>query len=279
VSADEETTDTTISPGKPLSERHLIILAPQGGEAEVESRVQPFAERVGLTLYDARLLLATKRPRLMRRVETARKARELSELLDELEIVHFDIAESEMESMPVKGIRRMHFEDGSLELVLAGEVLESWDYVRLVLLVRGEITRERFRESRMVRRTGASRLLTPTERLHLYMDDRSAAYELDPEQFDWDVLGSKQSTSTPFNLKRLTEEILRRAGHCELDRGFDWEPAVLSRSEAGTQTDLLLGSRETREGVIYDNQAQFRYYSRWRYCVARAERVRPRVDP
>ena len=71
--------------------------------------------------------------------------------------------------------------------------------------------------------------------------------------------------------KRLEDEIVARTG-VGLDRGFDMEPVVLSRSQADVEVGSMLGTEQgSREGVIYDNQAQFRFYARWRYLVARAE--------
>jgi hypothetical protein len=102
------------------------------------------------------------------------------------------------------------------------------------------------------------------------------AAELDAEQFSWDALGGEHSPSTPINLKRLIDGILERAAGAELDRGFDMEAVVFSQAEGGSSLDSMLGVGQTsREGAVYDNEAQFRFYARWRYLVARAER---RID-
>jgi hypothetical protein len=260
------------------SERHLIILSPQGDAFDIESKIGAFAELMRMTSYDARLALATKRHRLLRKVVDAQRALELSAPLRELGVVHFDVAESEIEALPVEATRRLHFVGEHLELGLAEGVLRRVACSRLVLLVQGDIKRERYREGQMATPRGASRPLTPGLRLHLYAADSRAAYELDPEQFDWSVLGGERGPSTPLNFKRLTGEILRRCPHVELDRGFDWELAVLSRSEAGSELDAMLKRDRSSEGVIYDNQDQFRYYSRWRYLVARAEEKARRGD-
>ena len=120
---------------------------------------------------------------------------------------------------------------------------------------------------------GATKRLTPEHRLHLYAVDAKVAVELDPEQFDWSVLGGDRSISTPINFKRFVDEILGRTEGLELDRGFDLEPVVLSRSESVTEVDAMLGAGEkNREGAIYDNEGQFRFYARWRYLVELAGR-------
>ena len=55
----------------------------------------------------------------------------------------------------------------------------------------------------------------------------------------------------------------------ELDRGFDHEPVVVSRSIATDLGNALAEAKRGPEGVLYDNEAQFRFYARWRYRVAR----------
>jgi hypothetical protein len=272
---DEKTADAIEAPVAPASERHIIVLAPQADTADVNSKVVPFAELMGLTTYDARLALATKRHRLLRKVVNAQKARELSGRLHELAVAHFDIAESEIEAVAVEEIRRIHFRGEHLELGLQGGTERHVEYSILLLLVQGDIKRERYREGRMATPHGASRPLTPGLRLHICA---RAAFELDPEQFDWSVLGGEQSLSTPLNVKRLTGDILRRAPQVELDRGFDCELAVLSRSGAASELDSRLREEKSGEGVIYDNQMQFRYYSRWRYLVAMAEKSARREE-
>lgn len=122
---------------------------------------------------------------------------------------------------------------------------------------------------------GASKRLTPEHRLHLYAIDAKMAVELAAEQFDWSVLGAERSISTPINFKRLVDEILGRTEDLELDRGFDLEPVVLSRSESETEVDAMLGAGEkNREGANYDNEGQFRFYARWRYLVELTDRSR-----
>ena len=170
-------------------------------------------------------------------------------------------------------VRWVRFHPDRLELGLAGEELARIGNSELCLLVQGEIARERHQERHMATARGGSKPLTPGHRLHLYAVDASVAVELDPEQFDWSVLGANKSISTPINFKRFVDEILGRTEGLELDRGFDLEPVVLSRSETDMDVDSILGAGEkSREGGIYDNEDQFRSYARWRYLVARADR-------
>ena len=119
---------------------------------------------------------------------------------------------------------------------------------------------------------GASRPLTPGHRVHLYTEDASVAAELNPEQFDWNAFSGRHGSSVLLNCKRLMEELLHRAAGMELDRGFDLEPVVLSRSLAVSELESVLAEVESRQGgVVHDNEVQFRFYARWRYLVARAE--------
>jgi hypothetical protein len=214
----------------------------------------------------------------LRKTVNAERARELSGRLHELVVKHFDIAESEIEAVPVEEIQRIHFTNEHLELGLKEGALRRVDYSHLILLVQGEIRRERYRERRMATPRGASRPLTPGQQLHIYAIDSREAYELDPEQFDWSVLGEEQSPSTPLNLKRLIDELGRRSPRMEIDRGFDWEPAVLTRAAADSEVDSMLREEKSGGGVMHDNQSQFRYYSRWRYLVALEEEKGRRVE-
>jgi hypothetical protein len=271
-SKEETQLEVSTAPRSFVSDRHLIILAPQSDDDVHDDKVRLFAEAVGLLPYDARLALQTKRHRLLRKIEGTSEAKELSERLEELGVDHFDVGEAEVEALSVKKLRWLEL--GSEHLVqgfLEGESLRT-EYSDLALLVRGEIARERRRERQMSTPRGASRRLTSGLRLHLYGRESALAAELDPEQFDWSVLGSEQSASTPINFKLLIDGILGRAAHAELDRGFDWEPVVLTQSKCVTELDSVLGKQTSVEGVVYDNEAQFRYYSRWRCLVDLAER-------
>jgi hypothetical protein len=255
-------------PQAPASDRHLIILAPQPNASVTGSRVEAFAAAAGLAPCDARLALLTQRHRLLRKVADAQEASELSKRIGELEVVHFNLAEAEVEALQVVRVRWMRFHSDHLELGLAGEKPARIGNSELCLLVQGEISRSRHQEQHMATTHGASKRLTPEHRLHLCAVDASVAVELDPEQFDWSVLGADRSNSTPINFKRFVDEILGRTEGLELDRGFDLEPVVLSRSESDAEIDAMLGAgQKDREGAIYDNEDQFRFYARWRYLV------------
>jgi len=252
----------------PATSRHLIILAPQTGDAD--GRAALFAEVVGMDAYDARLALQTERPRLLRRVETPEEAEVLSARLASARIAHFAIAEADVSAIQVVLIRNLELLVEGLRLGLAEGKLLFIPYSELSLLVRGEIVRERHQERGLGTIRGTNRPLTPGLRLHFYSQNATAvAAELDPEQFDWSALGENRTPSTPINSRRLIEEILRRAPAAVIDRGFDWEPVVLSRSQEDTEIGSALAvERSVQEAAVYDNEAQFRFYSRWRYLVA-----------
>lgn len=255
------------------SSRHLIIILPQpdkaGDSGETASR---FAEIVGMNLYDARLALQTERPRLLRKMKGASEAQETSNRLVEAGIAHFTIDQADVESIEIVPVRHLFLREQGLELGFAGgqELISS--YQDLLLLVRGEIVRETHSERRMATVQGATRPLTPGLRLHIYAKNTAAAAaEVDPEQFDWSVLGDSRSPSTLLNFQRLVDEILLRAPTAVLDRGFDWEPVVLSRAQDGSEIGSRLAVEQGgQEAATYDNETQFRFYSRWRYLIARA---------
>lgn len=267
--------DPPSPPSASESKRHLIILAPQPDD--VDGKAQPLAEALGLPLYDARLALAAKRYRLLRKVEDAQTAESLSARLAELGIAHFDVAEAAVVAFPVVSLRWLELGEERIEQGLASGEKLSTPYSQLLLLVSGEITRERYKEKRVATTRGASRSLTPGHRLHLYVKDGVLAGELNPEHFDWGALGDNQSPSVVLNCRRLADAIRRRVADLEVDRGFEIEPVLLSRSpEVSELESMLAGSDGHPEGVIYDNEDQFRFYSRWRYLVARAEREKAR---
>ena len=261
--------EPSIEPDSPevSTSRHLIILAPQ--PAGSDERAALFAEVTGLKAYDARLALQTERPRLLRKVETAQEAEALSAGLTSARIAHFTVAEMEIESIPVTPIRNLELLVEELRLGLAEGQLLVIPYRDLSLLVQGEIVRARHRERLLGTMRGTNQALTPGQRLHFYAREATAVAELDPEQFDWSALGERRTTSTPINFRRLVEEILERAPKAVLDRGFDWEPVVLSRAEQNAEIgSALSGEGGAQEAAIYDNQAQFLFYSRWRYLVS-----------
>jgi hypothetical protein len=276
LARDQPSTEHVSSQGSRGQDRHLIILAPQPpGD---DRRVALFAEAAGVNAYDARLALLTERPRLLRKMDTAEEAESLSARLRQAGIAHFTVAEADLMSIAVVPIRNMELLVEDLRLGLAEGRLLVIPYRALSLLVQGEIVRERHRERLLGTIRGANQALTPSQRLHFYAREARVVAELDPEQFDWSVLGERRTTSTLINFRRLVEEILERAPDVMLDRGFDWEPVVLSRAEQEENAGMgaaLAGEGSARESAVYDNEAQFRFYSRWRYLVQAgpAERV------
>lgn len=252
------------------SDRHLVILLPGGAGA---SSVKELARLAGISAYDARMHLSNRHPRLFRRIATAEEARGLSTAFSAAGIPHYTVAETSVLSVPVTRARQLELHERHVSFVLEGAPLVL-PYEDLLLLVRGEIHRERHNEKRLGTARGASHRVTPGLRLHVYPREASVAAEIDPERLDWDVLGEERTASALVNLQRLLTRLLERAPSAELDRGFDDEPAVLSRAGTGEGEDvssaLASTSKErSSEGIVYDNAAQFRYYSRWRYRLSR----------
>ena len=266
VAAPDESIEATVL----VSKRHLIILAPQEDGRPDRERLQSIAEVLGLTSFDARLALRTKRYRFLRKVEGREEASEISSRLERLGVKHLELSEADVEALPIRSVRWLRFHGSHLELHFSDKGSVTMSYPDILLLVRGEIAKERHHERRMATTRGASQSLTPGLRLLVFDKSATATAELDPEQFDWSALEEWQSSSTPINFQRLIDEILHRAGGAQLDRGFDLEPVVLSRSGVESTVEALLEGSKRREGVTYDNEAQFRFYGRWRYLVARA---------
>jgi hypothetical protein len=204
-------------------------------------------------------------------MKSASEAQETSNRLVEAGIAHFTIDQAEVESIEIVPVRHLFLGELGLELGFAGGQELTNSYRDLLLLVRGEIVRETHSERRMATVKGATRPLTPGLRLHIYAKNTAAAAEVDPEQFDWSILGDSRSPSTLLNFQRLVDEILLRARTAVLDRGFDWEPVVLSRAQEGSEIGSVLAVEQGgQKATTYDNESQFRFYSRWRYLIARA---------
>ena len=253
-----------------LVDRHLLILLP--AEARDEASVVALSRVASVSAYDARLSLSSPRPRLFRRLETEAEARRFSEELSSARIPHYVVPEASVTALPVARVSAFHFRERHLEMVLDGgsERLAPAPYAELLLIVRGEITRERHDERRLGSTKGASRRLTSGLRFHLYLRDASVAVEVDPDAFDFSFLENEKTASALLNSEKLIARLLEQAPGLAVDRGFDLEPLVLSRAGAGGDvTDALAASDRAISGVAYDDEANFRFYTRWRYRVAR----------
>lgn len=228
-----------------------------------------------IPLYDARLFLSSGRPRLFRFVDDEREARRLSEALAVSKIAHYVVSEASVLALPVVRVRRLDLRDRHFEIRFDGlEAKEranvSIPYAEVILLVRGEIARERHDEKRLGTMRNVSRRLTSGLRLHLYGRDASFAIEIDPEHFDFELLESDRGSSTILNFEKLVARLSALVGTAEIDNGFHYEPVVVSRAKEGSDvTDALAETERGPAGALYDNEASFRYYARWRYRVAR----------
>jgi hypothetical protein len=243
-------------------------LASESGE---EERIQDLSRIASISAYDSRRSLTSPRPRIFRRFETESEARRFSDELTAARIAHYVVAEASVLSLPV--VRAVSFDlaQGRFEIDLdpaSGKAGPS-PYEELLLLVRGEITRERLDETKVGSSKAASRRLSPGLRLHVYTREASAAIEIDPDAFDFRALGAERTSSTFLNLERLVARIQAKAPSILLDRGFDFEPLLLSRSGGSDPLEALAASDRGRTGVAYDDEANFRFYARWRYRLER----------
>ncbi len=255
---------TTPGPG----ERHLLILLPSA--ARDESAIAALSRIASVSAYDARLSLSSGRPRLFRRLEHEAEARRLSQELSSAQIGHYVVAEASVSAIPIARASALDLRERDFEVVLDGRSATT-PYGDLFLVVRGEITRERHDETKLGSVKKVSRRMTPGLRLHLYRREAEAAVEVDPDLFDFRFLGEERTASSLLNFEKLIARIVRMAPGLTVDRGFDQEPLLLSRAgEGGDVTDALVVSDQGGpSGVPYDDEAGFRFYSRWRYRVAR----------
>jgi hypothetical protein len=198
----------------------------------------------------------------------------MSKKLHSQGIQHVVVTHAEVASVSFLPLRALSFEPEELLFQPRQGATRRVAVTDLILLVLAEITRESHEEGRTGSGAGKTRQLSPGYKLHLF-GASSGAFELDPESFDWGVLGGAKSTSTVLNLRRLIQEILDRASGACLDEGFSREPPVVSPAETPGTIEVLLSPDSPRpRGVVFDNTQQFRFYSRWRFQVAlRARRA------
>lgn len=248
--------------------RHLIILAPHEELPQgYDGKVDALARATALSLYDARLALNARRYRLLRKVETAAEADALCRRAREGGLVLLSVKEGDLDAIPLQPFYGASFEAQGLVLRLGLGEPAPVPYDDVLLLVKGEIVRERFEEKRLATNRAASQKLTPSYRLHLY-GCTSGVFDLDPETFDWTALGNGQTSSLYINLEALVAEVRKRSPRAEIDDRFGSEPVVLTRREVGNDPAAMLAQASSKEtGVVHDNEPQFRYYARWRYLV------------
>lgn len=258
--------EANIAIAPPESDRYLVILIPSAPADD--HKVETLADAAGMSRYEARLSLASTRPRVFRQVEEL-FARGLSEQLQAARIPHYVVSEQTVRALPVSRAQSVTFAPMHFDVILEGRRL-AIPYRDILLLVRGEIARESHNDKRLATTRGATRSLSPGLLLHLYSKEASVAVELDPDGFSWPELGAGSSRSALLNLENFLDAVEQRASGVAVDRGFDREPPVFSRA-AGDGQDLtqVLSGSAPRGGVLYDNQNQFRFYARWRYRLER----------
>jgi hypothetical protein len=250
-----------------------LILIPS--KAPEEHLVGELARVAEIPLYDARLFLASGRPRLFRYLDDEAEARRWSEELSRVKLPHYVVPEASVVALPVVRASRLELRERHFEIGLDGNEMKeraplSLPYTEVLLFVRGEISRERQDEKRLGTMRNVSRRLTSGLRLHVYSREAPFALEIDPEHFDFQLLDAERGSSTILNFEKLLARIASRTPSVELDRGFDLEPVLVSRVKEGADvTDALAQAERGTAGALYDNETSFRYYSRWRYRVAR----------
>jgi hypothetical protein len=246
-------------------ERHLLILVP--GATPTDDTVKDLSRILGMAPYDARLSLQTTRPRLIRRIDDESAARDLSQQLTRSRMPHYIVSEASVSSLAISRARRaeLHGRHVRFDFETTGLPLP---FEEILLFVRGEIVRERRDDKKLGTAKGVSHRLTPGLRLHVYSREAAMAIEIDPESFDWNVLEEDRTSSSLLNLERFLSRLAVSVPTAEVDRGFDFEPAMPTRAETSDVTEALAGDRGLA-GVLYDNEEQFRFYSRWRYRLAR----------
>lgn len=258
----------------PETDRYLVILIPNGSADE--QMVESLADAVGVSRYEARLNLASRRPRVFRRLEEF-MARGLSEQLQAGRIAHYVVSEQSVRALPISRAQSVSFAAKHFDVSLDGNNV-AISYRDVLLLVRGEIARQNHDERKLATKRGATRSLSPGLVLHLYTSEALLAIEIDPESFTWPELDPSTSRSALLNLETFIDSIEQRAPGITVDRGFDREPPVYSRASGdGQDLSQILSGDAQKGGVLYDNQEQFRFYARWRYRLERHLRKADRL--
>lgn len=263
---EETPEDVDLGRASAEADRFLVILVP-GGLAD-ERMVESLADAAGMSRYDARLSLASTRPRIFRQLEEL-FARGLSEQLQASRIAHYVVSEKSVRSLPVSRAQSVSLAPKHLEVSLERRRL-AIPYDDMLLLVRGEIARQHHDDRKLTTTRGATRSLSPGLLLHLYSKDATVAIEIDPEGFSWPDWGVEASPSALLNLERFVDAVEEHVPGVPVDRGFDQEPPLFSRASGdGQDFSQILSERTRHAGVVYDNQDQFRFYARWRYRLER----------
>lgn len=249
------------------SEKHLIILLTQ--QRDIEPLVDPYAEAFETSGYDARLALSTARPREIRRVESREEAKTLSAKLARHSIEHYVVSEKRVAAIAIQPLRRMtlHSEHFSFNIDQSERSIAFQD---LMLIVVGEIQRQRYQEGLIASAKGASAPLTPGSLLYLFTRETEVAFEINPEEFDWAGSLNEASASAVVNQQRLLKILEAKNPEVDIDRHFAWETPLTARVDSGSDLSSMLSNKDAKSrGQVHDNSAQFRFYARWRYRLAR----------
>lgn len=252
---------------EPGPERHLLVLAVDGATREA------LASALGLSAFEAEQRLRRGGHQLHRIAEAGASAAEADRLRScGLSAVIVPEAEARAAARPrvalggtwERDALTLRFESG------AGRVRGG----DLLLVVRGPIARAQEPSERLER----VRLTTPEDghRIHLHLRDEREPLELDPEAFEF---GTEQGAGS--SLVKLLGWVSELARGVPVDEGFArltpaLGPATPATGAVAGAALAMAGSGRGRrkEPALFDNLAQFRFYSGWRAAVER-RRGRP----
>jgi hypothetical protein len=222
--------------------------------------------------YDARRIVRRGGPQLLAILEPE-LARQLALRLEQAGLHALLVPESEARGEP---LRVLHGEraPGGLALRTQAEAL-MLAAPDLLLVVSGPIARERG--------TGVRHRKVATGRpeegwcVHLHRRNDARPLELDPARIE---LGFSVTGSARLEIATWVADLAHGVPHVPHDETFSRETPALARAE--TQDEALQaalvgsparagagGAEEADARALYDNLAQFRFYSGWRGAVER----------
>jgi hypothetical protein len=245
----------------PTPARTLLVL--DLGKAEPAR----LARALGVSAFEARLWKRRGGYRL-HRIADSREAAEEARRLTGLEVPVLSLDEGEVRAaaQPLLALGGGWGADGLEVRTAGGRLRVSAD--DLLAVVEGPIARER-QAGAEVRRVRSARP-EPGFRIHLHRRSEPPPVELDPEAFAFGpgVQGSA--------LLQLGEWVGLLARGRPRDDGFRHLPPALGAaeipSEDAARAVRALGSgsaRSSKEALLLDNVAQFRFYSAWRATLER----------
>ncbi len=252
-----------------------LIVRP-GSEVRREKEIESVAKLLSFSSVDLAALLNLKRPMPLARFENASVAENAVTLLSSfgIETLTVDDEALNIDHPPVR-LRKCDFDDERISFVdfNSGETYKT-KLVDVRLLVTGRIVESR-RDETTKRSRGKSKVLTESETgtefevVDLYLKNDNRGFRIQTNGFDFSCLGSEMGILAGENIRKLADEIHRRAPDSMMIEDYGsireyldlvWEPEA--RKDVHGLQIAGFGKREFGSSVTVSNLSQFNRFSR-----------------